>query len=85
MGLPPLTRRKNGCSPLSLFTVCIFEGNLDRVLIPVMFICTIDLRDNPNPKGDSADLIFKGVTIEVLPSGDCLALQDIYNITNGLL
>jgi hypothetical protein len=27
----------------------------------------------------------KGVTIEVLPSGDCLALQDIYNITNGLL
>ena len=30
-------------------------------------------------------LSVKGVTIKVLPSGDCLALEDIYNITNGLL
>jgi hypothetical protein len=27
----------------------------------------------------------KGVTIKVLPSGDCLALEDSYYITNGLL
>jgi hypothetical protein len=38
-----------------------------------------------NAKRSSEGLWSKGVTIKVLPSGDCLALQDIYNITNGLL